>query len=281
MCRGARACVSRPLSLCLPGPLALRLPFCNPLTGLFCSRQPVGCESGPRRPLSRGHAGSFLQDPGPGPDCGVGAPPQPFSPLTGPSTPLGHHYRPIPPFGKYWAEPRKCHSTLLLTEHQVYTASKTGGEPTLLGPALRGEKQAVSAAQWGAEHHRGPGVQGWGLLCPHRRVSCASVPHPHSTEGPQGSPILTPGYKLRKQISKVRGLVGKHPAGRAMQSPGLAAKWPSPSGWRGGQHSRDATRLHGPGTGWSRQLACHSRSGNSAREGRRRSDHRALEAPAR
>ena len=45
--------------------------------------------------------------------------------------------------------------------------------------------------------------------------------HPHSTEDPEGSPILTPGCKLRKLISRAWGLAGKHPAGQAMQSPAL------------------------------------------------------------
>lgn len=123
-------------------------------------------------------------------------------------------------------------SNLLFTEHQDSAASKTGGEPILLDlhsaerngrcPQLSGLLSAVEA----------PGCRAGVSFAPrpHHRALRASVAHPHSTEGPEGSPILTPGCKLRKYISKVWGLAGKHPAGRAMQSPGLAANWPNPRG---------------------------------------------------
>lgn len=276
---GARARVPRPLSLCLPGPLTLHLPFCGPLTGFFCSWRSVGCESGPRRPPpARGHASSFLQDPGPGPDCGVGAPPQPLSPLSGPlllsATATVLFLRPANTGLEHGSAFPPCYQ---LSRRSTQRA--TGGEPTLLGPALCREKRAVSAAQWGAEHRRGPGVQGWGLLCPSplsQSPVCICSPSSQH-QGPSGLTDSDTWLQTEKADCQGLGTFWEAPNGRAMQSPGLAAKWPSPSGWQGVQHSRDATRLCGPGTGWSGQLVCYSCSGNSAREGRRRSDNGALE----
>lgn len=203
--------------------------------------------------------------------------PAPFPSLRS-SAPLGHRYRPIPPSSKHWAGARKCLSTLLPTEQEVYTASNGRRAHPPGACTLQREAGGVRSS-WGAEHRRGPGVQGWGLLCPSplsQSPVCICSPSSQH-QGPSGLTDSDTWLQTEKADCQGLGTFWEAPNGRAMQSPGLAAKWPSPSGWQGVQHSRDATRLCGPGTGWSGQLVCYSCSGNSAREGRRRSDDGALE----
>lgn len=209
---GARARVPRPLSLCLPGPLTLHLPFCGPLTGLFCSRRSVGCESGPRRPPPLGATPALSCRTRVPAQTGVGAPPQPLSPLSGPlllsATATVLFLRPANTGLEHGSAFPPCYQ---LSRRSTQRA--TGGEPTLLGPALCREKRAVSAAHGVLSTVEALGCRAGVYFAPRpcHRVPCASVAHPHSTKGPQGSPILTPGCKLRKQIAKVWGLSGKHP----------------------------------------------------------------------
>lgn len=148
---------------------------------------------------SQGHASSFPAGPGSRPGLwGAGAAPSPF-PLSGPSllSATASSYSSAQQIG---AEARKCLSTLLSTEQEVYTASN-GRRAHLLGPALCREKQAVSVAQGVLSTVEALGCRAGVYLAPRppsQSPVFASVAHPHSTKGPQGSPILTPGCKTEK-----------------------------------------------------------------------------------
>lgn len=75
------------------------------------------------QPLSLGHAGSFLQNPGPGPRLRGTCPPVPF-PTRGPCCPPRPPSPYRSPFWQIRAETQKCRSNLVLIEHPEYMVNK-------------------------------------------------------------------------------------------------------------------------------------------------------------